>query len=86
MSNVMSLRIPKTLYEQVKGLAKDEGVSLNQFVMLALAEKVATLQTMDYLEQRAARGSREKLLAILAKAPDVEPEAYDRLDVPGAVP
>ena len=81
MSAILSLRIPKTLHEQVKELAKDEGVSLNQFVMLALAEKVATLQAIDYLEQRAARGSREKLLAILAKAPDVEPEAYDRLDV-----
>jgi hypothetical protein len=76
--------MPKTLHEQVKALAKAEGVSLNQFVMLALAEKVATLQTIDYLEQRAARGSREKLLAVLAKAPDVEPEEYDRLDSPGA--
>jgi len=80
MSSIISLRIPKSLHEEVKELAHDEGVSLNQFVMLALAEKVATLRTIDYLEQRAARGSREKLLAILAKAPDVEPEPYDRLD------
>lgn len=80
MSNVMSLRVPKTLHEQVKELAEDEGISINQFVMLALAEKVATLQAIDYLERRAARGSREQLLAILAKAPDVEPEPYDRLD------
>ncbi len=80
MSNVVSLRIPRTLHEQVKALAKDEGISLNQYVMLTLAEKVATVQTIDYLEQRAARGSREQLLAILAKAPDVEPEEYDRLD------
>jgi len=78
MSNVVSVRIPKTLHEQVRELAKDEGISLNQFVMLALAEKVATLQAIDYLEQRASRGSREQLLAILAKAPDVEPEPYDR--------
>lgn len=86
MSNVLSLRIPKSLHEEVKELAHDEGVSLNQFVMLALAEKVATLRTIDYLEQRAARGSRERLLEILAKAPDVEPEPYDRLDAPGVAP
>jgi hypothetical protein len=86
MSNVLSLRIPKSLHEEVKELAQDEGVSLNQFVMLALAEKVATLRAIDYLEQRAARGSREKLLALLAKAPDVEPEPYDRLDASGGVP
>ena len=79
MSNVMSVRIPKTLHEQVRELAQEEGVSMNQFVMLAVAEKVATLQALSYLEQRAERGSREKLLAVLAKAPDVEPEPHDAL-------
>lgn len=77
--SVMSLRIPKSLHNQVRELAKEEGVSINQFVALALAEKVATLQTVDYLEERAKRGSREKLLAVLDKAPDIEPEAYDKL-------
>ena len=79
MSNVLSLRIPKSLHNQVRELAKEEGVSMNQFVMLAVAEKVAALQAVGYLEERAKRGSREKLLAILDKAPDVEPEEYDKL-------
>lgn len=79
MSNVLSVRIPKTLHNQVRELAGEEGISINQFVMLALAEKVAALQAIDYLEERAKRGSREKLLAVLAKAPDVEPEEYDQL-------
>ncbi len=79
MSNVMNVRIPKSLHSQVRELASEEGISINQFVMLAVAEKVAALQAIEYLEERARRGSREKLLAILAKAPDVEPEEYDRL-------
>lgn len=79
MSSVLSLRIPKSLHNQVRKLAEEEGVSMNQFVMLALAEKVAALQAIDYLEERAKRGSREKMLAVLAKAPDVEPEEYDKL-------
>jgi hypothetical protein len=79
MSSVLSLRIPKSLHNQVRELAEEEGVSMNQFVMLALAEKVATLQAIDYLEERAKRGSREKLLAVLSKAPDVDPEEFDRL-------
>ena len=79
MSNAMSVRIPKTLHHQVRELADEEGISMNQFVMLALAEKVAALQTMDYLEERAKRGNREDLLKILAKAPDVKPEDYDKL-------
>lgn len=79
MSNVLSVRIPKSLHNQVRELAEEEGISMNQFVMLALAEKAAALQAMNYLEERAKRGSREKLLAVLAKAPDVEPQEYDRL-------
>jgi hypothetical protein len=60
-------------------MAQAEGVSMNQFVALAVAEKVAVLQASDYLAQRGRRGSREKLLAILTKAPDFEPEEYDKL-------
>lgn len=37
------------------------------------------IQSTDYLNERAERGNRKKLLEILDKAPDVEPEAYDRL-------
>jgi hypothetical protein len=73
------LRLPNTLHEQVREMAQADGNSMNQFVALAVAEKVVVLQASDYLAQRARRGSREKLLAVLAKAPDVEPEEYDKL-------
>ena len=47
--------------------------------MLAVAEKVAALSTIEYLEKRAKRGSREKFLEILNRVPDVEPEEFDKL-------
>lgn len=77
--STLSLRLPNTLHEQAKTLAQKDGISLNQFITLAVAEKTASLTTKEYLEQRAKRGSREALLAFLAEAPDVEPEEYDRL-------
>jgi hypothetical protein len=77
--SMLSLRLPKSLYGDLKEIARIEGVSMNQFVMIAIAEKIAALNTLDYMEKRARRGSREKLLAVLAKAPDVEPEEYDAL-------
>ncbi len=77
--SMMSLRLPKSMHNDLKELAKIEGISMNQFVTIAIAEKIATLNTLEYLAERAKRGSREKLLAVLAKAPDVEPEEYDRL-------
>lgn len=77
--SALSLRLPKTLHEQLKELAQEEGISVNQFVLLAVAEKIAAISTIEYLEKRAERGSREKLLEILDKAPDVEPEEFDKL-------
>lgn len=77
--SALSLRLPKSLHEQIREPAKEEGISVNQFVMLAVAEKVAAISTIEYLEKRAKRGSREKFLEILRKVPDVEPEEYDKL-------
>jgi hypothetical protein len=67
------------MHEQVEALAQKEDISINEFITLTVAEKLATLATADYLAERAKRGSREKLLAVLAKAPDVEAEDYDKL-------
>ena len=77
--STMSLTLPQSLQEQVEVLAQKEGISVTEFIMLAVAEKLATLATADYLAERAKRGSRDKLLAVLAKAPDVQPEEYDKL-------
>jgi hypothetical protein len=77
--STLQLTLPQSMHEQVEALAQKEGISITEFIMLAVAEKLATLATADYLAERAKRGSREKLLAVLAKAPDVEPEDYDKL-------
>jgi hypothetical protein len=69
------------LHEQLRSLAEQEGISINQFITLAIAEKMAMIDTKQYLQQRAKRGNREKLLAVLAKAPDVEPEEADKLQI-----
>ena len=65
MSNAMSLRVPKTLYDQIKTMAEEEGISLNQFVLLAVAEKVARQQAFEYLDNRFARLQREFMMAKL---------------------
>ncbi|MDX2041445.1 MAG: toxin-antitoxin system HicB family antitoxin [Acidobacteriota bacterium] len=77
--SVLSLTLPQSLQERVETLAVREGVSVNEFITLAVAEKTASLTTMTYLADRAKQGSREKLLAVLSKAPDVEPEEHDKL-------
>lgn len=78
MSN-LTVRLPDSLHEKLKELAKADGVSINQFMVLAAAEKMSALATEDFLRKEAKKGSRERLKRTLAKAPDVEPEEHDRL-------
>ena len=65
--STVSLRLPNFLHKEVKGIAKEEGISINQFIATALAEKMSALRTQEYLEQRAARGSRDKFDNALSK-------------------
>jgi hypothetical protein len=77
--STLSLRLPDSLHKRVKQLSKDEGVSINQFITLALTEKMSALMTLEYLQKRANRSSKEKFEDALQAIPDVEPEDYDKL-------
>ena len=77
--STMSLRLPESLHQKVRELAEREGISINQLVTTALAEKISALLTEEYLSARAERGSREKFLDILGKVPDSEPEPGDEV-------
>ena len=75
----LSVRLPDSLHKQIRELARKDGISINQFISSAVAEKLAVLVTVGYLEERAQRASREKFEAALEKLPDVEPEPFDKL-------
>jgi hypothetical protein len=81
--SALNLRLPESLHNEVRELAQRDNVSINQFVMLAVAEKVAALRTLDYIEQRAQRGSREQFDRVLDKVAQagLEPLPEDQLPV-----
>lgn len=77
--STLSLRLPDSLHDQVKELAKRDGISINQFVSSAVAEKMSALLTEEYLTARASKGDKNAFLAALKKVPDADPEDFDRL-------
>ena len=77
--STLSIRLPESLHKQVKELAESEGISMNQFIALAVAEKMSALMTVEYLEERARRGNRGKFEAVLEKVPRAKLEEEDRL-------
>ena len=77
--STLSLRLPDSLHEEIKSLAKKEGMSINQFISSAVAEKMSALLTEKYLAKRAQQGNKEAFLEAMAKVPDTEPESHDCL-------
>jgi hypothetical protein len=78
MSKVQ-VHLPDSLQKQLKALAEREGISPDQFIASAVAEKMASLLTESYLEERAKRGDRAKYEAALARVAEIEAEPNDRL-------
>ena len=77
--SILSLRLPDSLHNKIREFSKDEGISINQFITSAVAEKISAFATLEYLEMRAKRADKKKFKTALSKIPDVEPEEYDRL-------
>ena len=75
-----SLRLLPSLADELKKVTGDEGVSVNQFINIAVAEKLAALKTADFFAERMKRANPGDMLAILEMAGSDEKEA-DCFDV-----
>ena len=77
--STISLRIPESLHKHAKEPARQEGVSMNQLITTALAEKMSVIETETYLKERSKRASRKKFEKALTKVSNTEPDKNDRL-------
>jgi hypothetical protein len=66
-SNV-ALRLQESLLDEARRVAETEGVALNQFINVAVAEKLSALRTEDYFRERSVRGDVAKAKRLLKRA------------------
>ncbi|MEI7611031.1 MAG: toxin-antitoxin system HicB family antitoxin [Rhodospirillaceae bacterium] len=85
MSNY-PLNLPNSLKREAQRRAKEDGVSLNQWIAVAVAQKVGAADAADFFRQRASdgNGSANRLLLALRAAPDRKPDSGD--EMPAAFP
>ena len=62
------MRLQASLLDEARRVAETEGVALNQFINVAVAEKLSALRTEQYFLERAERGDVGKAKRILKKA------------------
>ncbi|HEY5233776.1 MAG TPA: toxin-antitoxin system HicB family antitoxin [Verrucomicrobiae bacterium] len=75
----INVKLPDSIARKAGELAAKDGVSFDQFISAAVAEKISGWLTEDDLDQRARRASREKYDEALAQVPDAPPVPGDEL-------
>lgn len=78
-SSNYALRMPASLKQGVTEFARTDGTTLNQFIVSAVAEKLAALQTTSYFAQRAAQGDVQQALSFLNREGGALPASGDAL-------
>ena len=76
--SALTVRLPNSVHESIKALAKRDGISVNQFIASAASEKMAAFLTVEYLRREAASGKRSSFDRLLKLVPDVSADAPDK--------
>ena len=63
-----ALRLSASLKKEAERIAKEDGTTLNQFINLAVAEKISALRTAEFFAERRKRGNAERALEMLERA------------------
>ena len=74
------LRLPLSLKAAVEKISAEDGTSMNQFLVVAVAEKISAMQTERFFAERRARADREAFRRILNRAGGEAPRADDVLE------
>ena len=77
--SALSLRLPHSIHRHIKEIAQQDGVSINQFIVSAVAEKISAIMTENYLMTRAKRAKKSDLTTILDHVPHRPPLPGDDL-------
>ena len=80
-----SLRLPLSLKAAVEKLAEADGTSMNQFLVMAAAEKLTAMRTAEaFFAERKGRGDRDAAIRFLTRAGGEPPRPEDAPPEPGA--
>lgn len=71
------LRLPRSVKAAVEQLARAEGISMNQFVATAVAEKLAVMNTVAFFEERRGRADQAAIRALLNRVGGEAPRKGD---------
>jgi uncharacterized protein (DUF1778 family) len=61
----LTICLPDSVHRKIKEPAASDGISVNQFIASAAAEKMASVMPLDWLRAETVQAKREDFLAVL---------------------
>ena len=74
-----ALRLPRSLKAEVERLAAEDGISVNQFIATAVAEKISAMETVRFFAERKARADFIAFNRIMSRSGGEPPQPGDEL-------
>jgi len=77
--SALNLRLPNSVHRHIRDISTQEGVSINQFIVSAVSEKISALTTEEYIENRAKRAGKGAFRRVLDRVPHRSPLPGDEI-------
>ncbi|MEW5815287.1 MAG: toxin-antitoxin system HicB family antitoxin [Spirochaetota bacterium] len=77
----IQVRLPDYIHEKVRELAKEEGISMNNFIVSSVSNEVIRQETRDFFKKAAAVFDAQAFAEALAAIPDASVPESDRIEI-----
>lgn len=77
--SALNLRLPNSVHRHIRKISAQDGVSINQFIVSAVSEKISAITTEDLIAARAQRAKRGAFKRVLDRVPHRSPLPGDEL-------
>ncbi len=77
----LQLRLPESIHNKVRRIAKKEKMSINQLLVNSISSEIIRYETMKFFEDRSKNFNENDFLDALKQIPEIEPEEQDKFNI-----
>jgi uncharacterized protein (DUF1778 family) len=77
--SALNLRLPNSVHRHIRKISSQDGVSINQFIVSAVSEKISAIATEELISTRSQRARKGAFKRVLKRVPHRTPLPGDEL-------
>ena len=77
----LQLRLPDTIHNKIRKIARRENVSINQILVNSISNEIIRYETLHFFVERAKDFNEQGFLDALKEIPETEPAEHDKVNL-----